>query len=343
MKAVKQMGFVLIAFLVGGIASQAPFAFADSSSSNPLTAIWDSITALGQRQDRLQAQIDDLKLQVENQHDAGTRSISSSEQQQSGSSSDSSIMIESEVSDQPGLTAIRLTTTNYGPSDAFGVKLTFFYNTNLLEVQSISSEQCEKPTRGIIQCYLGTVRANSKPQIMIMANGKAIGAKANLIADISSVTEDTNPKNNHNEYSFIIGDMKQEVIEPSTPSLTSNLTNVNSSNSSSPIPISNDTTMNVGNKTGTEDRQPLSSQQNATQSSPADAQSNESDQTGTSNTGNSTASAGNDTSSSNTTSTSTPPPQQDNNESSSSTRSDEATGNNSTSEGSGTSNSTSTG
>lgn len=198
MNAGKPIAFVMIAFLIGGAASQLPFAFADSSS-NPLQALWDAIGALDNRQEDLQAQIDELRESIENDNVALAADLPSSEP---------SISLELENSEQPDTTTITVRASNSGPDSAVGVKLTVFYEMPLLDVESISEEQCEKLSRGIIECYIGTIEVNGQYPITIVSNAKVIGEESVIVADISSITKDIDPSNNHAELEFVTGDSR---------------------------------------------------------------------------------------------------------------------------------------
>ncbi len=198
MKASKPVAFVLIAFLIGGAASQLPFAFADSSA-NPLQSIWDAINALSNKQEDLQAQIDELRTTIENDRNS---SIVTQVPQ-----SETTIKIELEGGEQPSATIFHLIASNAGPNNAVGVKVTLFYEMPLFEVESVSGEQCEDMSRGIIQCFIGTIGPGEEYPIIIVANARALEEKSSIVADISSITTDTDVSNNHVNLPFVTGEI----------------------------------------------------------------------------------------------------------------------------------------
>ena len=205
MKGSKPVAFVLLAFLIGGVASQVPFAFADSSA-NPLQAIWDAINALSNKQENLQVQIDELRETIKNDHISSTQS--------EGPQSEPSIKIELESGEQSSSTIIHLIASNAGPDKAIGVKVTFFYEMSLFDIKSISGEQCEDLSRGIVQCFIGTIGSKEEYPITIAADAKALNEKSSLVADISSITKDTDPSNNHADLQFVTGEIaRPDVID----------------------------------------------------------------------------------------------------------------------------------
>src|SRR5439155_8506674 len=198
MKGSKPVAFVLLAFLIGGVASQVPFAFADSSA-NPLQAIWDAISALSNKQENLQVQIDELRETIKNDHISSTQS--------EGPQSEPSIKIELESGEQSSCTIIHLIASIAGPGKAIGVKVTFFYEMSLFDIKSISGEQCEDLSRGIVQCFIGTIGSKEEYPITIAADAKALNEQSSLVADISSITKDTDPSNNHADLQFVTGEI----------------------------------------------------------------------------------------------------------------------------------------
>ena len=205
MKGSKPVAFVLLAFLIGGVASQVPFAFADSSA-NPLQAIWDAISALSNKQENLQVQIDELRETIKNDHISSTQS--------EGPQSEPSIKIELESGEQSSSTIIHLIASNAGPDKAIGVKVTFFYEMSLFDIKSISGEQCEDLSRGIVQCFIGTIGSKEEYPITIAADAKTLNEKSSLVADISSITKDTDPSNNHTDLQFVTGEIaRPDVID----------------------------------------------------------------------------------------------------------------------------------
>jgi len=207
MKGSKPVAFVLLAFLIGGVASQLPFAFADSSA-NPLQAIWNAINALSNKQENLQVQIDELRETIKNDHNSSTQT------QLQGPQSEPSIKIELQGGEQSSSTIIHLIASNAGPDKAVGVKVTLFYEMPLFDIKSISGEQCEDLSRGIIQCFIGTIGSREEYPITIAADAKALNEKSSIVADISSITKDTNPSNNHADLQFVTGQIaRPDVID----------------------------------------------------------------------------------------------------------------------------------
>ena len=205
MKGSKPVAFVLLAFLIGGVASQVPFAFADSSA-NPLQAIWDAISALSNKQENLQVQIDELRETIKNDHISSTQS--------EGPQSEPSIKIELESGEQSSSTIIHLIASNAGPDKAIGVKVTLFYEMPLFDIKSISGEECQDLSRGIIQCFIGTIGSREEYPITIAADAKALNEQSSLVADISSITKDTDPSNNHADLQFVTGEIaRPDVID----------------------------------------------------------------------------------------------------------------------------------
>ena len=230
MKGSKPVAFVLLAFLIGGVASQVPFAFADSSA-NPLQAIWDAISALSNKQENLQVQIDELRETIKNDHISSTQS--------EGPQSEPSIKIELESGEQSSSTIIHLIASNAGPDKAIGVKVTFFYEMSLFDIKSISGEQCEDLSRGIVQCFIGTIGSKEEYPITIAADAKALNEKSSLVADISSITKDTDPSNNHADLQFVTGEIaRPDVLD--SKGLSNDLTGANDSQQVEPVVSASD-------------------------------------------------------------------------------------------------------
>jgi len=198
MKASKPLSFVLLAFLIGAVTSQIPFAFADSSA-NPLQSIWDAINSLSSKQENMQAQIDELRATIESERSTVIET--------NGPQSEASIKIEVEGGEKPSSTIVHLIAYNAGPDNAVGVKVTFFYEMQLFGIESMSDEQCEDLSRGIIQCFIGTIASGEEYPITIVANSKVLDEKSNMVVDVSSITTDTEPSNNHVNLQFITGEI----------------------------------------------------------------------------------------------------------------------------------------
>src|SRR5437867_4840829 len=230
MRRSKPVAFVLLAFLIGGVASQLPFAFADSSA-NPLQAIWDAISALSNKQENLQVQIDELRETIKNDHISSTQS--------EGPQSEPSIKIELESGEQSSSTIIHLIASNAGPDKAIGVKVTFFYEMSLFDIKSISGEQCEDLSRGIVQCFIGTIGSKEEYPITIAADAKALNEKSSLVADISSITKDTDPSNNHADLQFVTGEIaRPDVLD--SKGVSNDVTGANDSQQVEPVVSASD-------------------------------------------------------------------------------------------------------
>lgn len=206
MKASRPLAFVVLAFVVGATISQASFAFADDSSTNPFRAIWDAISELQTKTDSLQAQIDDLR---------ETRGGAPAEQA-AARISEPSVVLEVGTG-QPGQMLIQVVARNAGPENAVGVKLSTYYQMSLLNVNFIEGAECSDQARGIIECYLGTLDAGSEARISINATPVSLGRQAVITADISSITEDANPANNHFEATFITSETPVVIPPPVQP------------------------------------------------------------------------------------------------------------------------------
>ncbi|MEM2140871.1 hypothetical protein [Nitrososphaera sp.] len=202
----KPMAFVLLAFVIGATVSQGSFAFADDSATNPFRAIWDAIGELQIKTDSLQAQIDDLKAQ---------RGTVVSAAQTVTKNSEASLGIDV-TAGQSGQTLVTFIVRNAGPDSAVGVKLTAFYQTSLFQINFIQGAECSDGSRGIVECYLGTIVAGSETRIVADATPISLGQQAIITADLSSITDDTNLANNHAESVFTTS-VAPVVSPPVTP------------------------------------------------------------------------------------------------------------------------------
>lgn len=198
----KPLAFVLLAFVIGATVSQGSFAFADDSATNPFRAIWDAIGELQVKTESLQAQIDDLKSQQ------GTTVAA----QTVTKNSEVSLAIDVAGGDD-GQTLITLVVANAGPDSAVGVKLTTFYETSLLRVNFIDGAECSDGSRGIIECYLGTITEDSESRVVIDATPVVLEQRAIVTADISSITDDSDLSNNHAESVFVTS--FTPIVQPS--------------------------------------------------------------------------------------------------------------------------------
>ena len=194
MKAGKPIVFVLLAFVIGATISQGAFAFADDSSTNPFRAIWDAISELQVKTDSLQSQIDDLRTQQGVTTTTADQPITRT--------SDLSLEIEVAGGDA-GQTLVILIARNAGPDNAVGVKLTAFYQTSLFKVNFMQGADCTDGSRGIIECYLGTITTGSETRVVIDATPMVLDQRAIITADLSSITNDPRPADNHAQAVFI--------------------------------------------------------------------------------------------------------------------------------------------
>lgn len=204
----RPLAFVLLAFIVGATVSQASFAFADDSSTNPFRAIWDAISELQVKTDSLQAQIDDLRAE---------RGLAAVEAVATKVSEPS---IALEVGNgQVGQTIITVVARNSGPENAVGVKISTYYQMSLFHVNFIEGAQCTDQSRGIIECYIGTIEAGSEARIAIDATPSQLGQQAIIVTDIASITDDANHANNHAEAVFITSNavVVQTPVAPAQP------------------------------------------------------------------------------------------------------------------------------
>lgn len=207
MKVGGKIAFVALAFVIGATISQASFAFADDSTTNPFRAVWQAISELQTKTDSLQAQINDLKSQ---QASSGPSAL----QQIPERISDLSVATEIGAG-QSGQTLIQTIVKNAGPENAVGVKLSVYYQPSLFQVNYITGEECTDGGRGIVECYLGTLDSATDKTITIDATPVSLGQQASIIADISSITTDPNLTNNHSESTFVIS--ATPVAVPSQP------------------------------------------------------------------------------------------------------------------------------
>lgn len=197
----KLMAFVLLAFVIGAAISQGSYAFADDSATNPFRAIWEAIGELQTKTDSLQSQIDELKEQ-------GV--VVSSGEQIQVNTADASLAVD--VGSDDFQTVIDVVATNSGEDSAVGVKILTYYQMSLLDVTFIDGAQCTDQARGIIECYVGTIESGGEEHITIYATPSQLDEQAIITADISSITKDADPTNNHAELVFITSE-EPEVVE----------------------------------------------------------------------------------------------------------------------------------
>ena len=244
MRSGRTLAFVAIALLVGGIVSQLPSALGDDSD-NPLSALWDAIFDLQSRDEDLQAQIDELRVEGVAPTSAGSELVS-----------DLYAVIKAEVTED-GRTLVHITAGNSGPDRAAGVKVTAFYLMPLFEINSLD-DQCEDKSRGIIECVIGTLGADQEAVVTIDATAKESGEENTWTADISTTTDDADYINNHVTYTFETGSAEPVDVpeddgageepeaepEPEQDSSTSNSTETETEES----PSGNQTSTDTGNE-----------------------------------------------------------------------------------------------
>jgi hypothetical protein len=189
LKTVKTL--IIIVILAGAGLALNPYAFGQESKSAVQT-IWDAIYDLQNKDQKLQAQIDDLKTE------SGPR-------QQIEAPSEVSAEIEIENNPSSEEMEIKVDVNNDGPERAAGVKLTIFYKMPLFDIDSIP-EQCRNLERGIVQCDLGTIEAGDRLQVLISLKPKELGVQTTITADVSSTTEDRIPTNNHLVVDLVTGE-----------------------------------------------------------------------------------------------------------------------------------------
>jgi hypothetical protein len=193
MRLGRTSAFVLLALLAGGIVSQLPAAMADDSA-NPFSALWDAIFDLQNRDDALQAQIDELRaersaLLVQ----AGEPALASN------------LYASIDVEAEDGRTLVHVTAGNNGPDRAAGVKLTTFYLMPLFEINSIDGSLCEDKSRGIIECIVGTLEEGQEYAVTIDATARESGMANTWTVDVSTTTGDSDYSDNHVTYDFETG------------------------------------------------------------------------------------------------------------------------------------------
>lgn len=192
MKIRGPVAFVVVAFMIGATISQGSYAFADDTATNPFRALWDAITELQTRTDSLQAQIDEIK-------ERGV-AVSTGEQVEV-STADTSL--ELDVGSDDFQTLINVVAANSGDDSAVGVKILTYYQMSILDVTFIDGAQCTDQARGIIECYVGTIEPDGEARITIYAMPSQLDEQAIVTADVSSITKDADPANNHAELVFI--------------------------------------------------------------------------------------------------------------------------------------------
>jgi hypothetical protein len=261
MRSGRTLAFVVLALLVGGIVSQLPSALADDSE-NPFSAMWDAIFDLQSRDDDLQAQIDELRAE---------RNALLAQTGEPVLVSDLYAELEVETTED-GHTLVYVTAGNDGSDRAAGVKLTTFYLMPLFEINSISGDQCEDKSRGIIECVLGTLEEDQESVITIDATARKSGEANTWTVDISTTTEDSDYANNHATYNFETGSGEPieipEVVQPEEEQIIED--EISEETEAEPEPEQDDSTSNStstdsgSNSTGTETEQPQESSGNQT-------------------------------------------------------------------------------
>jgi len=256
MKVNRPIAFVVLAFVIGATISQGSFAFADDSSTNPFRAIWQAIGELQTKTDSLQAQINDLKTQQ------SSPSAISSPGQIATKVSETSLALDLS-SGQAGQTLVTLVARNAGPDSAVGVKLSTYYQMSLFQVNHIDGAQCTDQARGIIECYLGTIESGGEARITVDATPVQLSQQAVITADVSSITKDSNPGNNHAETVFVTSQTPVAIPPAQQPTTVPPVEQPSASNQTSteqPAASGGQQQQTVQNQTGTQGQAPPAEQ-----------------------------------------------------------------------------------
>jgi len=191
---------MIFTLLTVGVLLIVPTALGDTSG-DPIAAIWDAIYDLKNRDNILQAQIDELRADNSASNATGLASELSTD-----------VVIES--SHESGGTVIKIAVINDGPDRAAGVRLTAFYKMPLLQIDSIAGGECSNLGRGIVECYLGTIEPGDQSVVTMDATVLESDQETSLTVDVSSTTEDRIPSNNHSVVDFVTaGDGMAEDVE----------------------------------------------------------------------------------------------------------------------------------
>ncbi len=246
------MIFVLLAI---GTLLIVPTALGDTG--DPIAAIWDAIYDLKNRDNILQAQIDELR--ADNIAPNAT-----------GLASELSTDIVIENSHVPSGMVIKIAVINDGPDRAAGVRLTAFYKMPLLQVDSITGGECSNLGRGIVECYLGTIEPEEQSVVTMDATALESDQETSLTVDVSSTTEDSIPSNNHNIVDFVTtGDRTAEDID--NEEYTDDVAETNSTN----VQESDDETQYDQNEDESQSEDTAGSNQTSSESTPNDSSSSE--------------------------------------------------------------------
>lgn len=266
---------LIVILLIGGAAvALLPYAFAEDSK-NPIAAIWDAIYDLQNRDQNLQAQIDDL------------RTTKGAGIEADGPKSDASVAVEVLGGESEGQVLIHITVANSGPDRAAGVRLMVFYKMPLFHINSISGEACSDLGRGIIQCDLGTIESGEELAVTLDADALS-EQETSLTADVSSTTEDLDTSNNRSVIEFAVSASGPVPVENETPTSDNEIgenSNVESNQTSTEDDAQtqeDEQGTTSGNQTSTNETNSTSTESNSNDQSDSDASSdnnaNESEQ-----------------------------------------------------------------
>ncbi|MGH9991489.1 MAG: hypothetical protein ACREAZ_02450 [Nitrososphaera sp.] len=249
---------VLVALMAAVAFVTVPSALGNTSG-DPISAIWDAIYDLKNRDNVLQAQIDDLKVDKDSSSDpAGLASELSTK-----------VIIEN----NPSAIVIQIGVINDGPDRAAGVMLTAFYKMPLLHIDSITGADCSDLGRGIVQCYLGTIEPGEESVVTMDATALESDQETSLTVDVSSTTEDRIPSNNHNVVDFITT-AEGMAEEDENEKRTDDLAETNSTN----LQESDDGTQDDQNKEENQRQESTGSNQTSSESASEDASNSEDDE-----------------------------------------------------------------
>jgi hypothetical protein len=238
----------MLALLAGGVLTQLPPALGDDSQ-NPFSALWAAIFDLQNRDEDLQAQIDELRAE---------RDGLLIESAQSGFASDTYTNIEVEATED-GRTLFQIAAGNNGPDRAAGVKLTAFYLMPLYKINSINDDRCENRSRGIIECTLGTLEAHQESVITIDTFARESGKENKWTADISTTTDDVDYTNNHMTSAFATGGAEpvetpeeQSVLQDDASDVPGAVSEEDSGSSANSTSAETEESQSAGNQTSDE-------------------------------------------------------------------------------------------
>jgi hypothetical protein len=274
MRSARTIAFIILALLAGAILTQLPPALGDDSQ-NPFSALWAAIFDLQNRDEDLQAQIDELRAE---------RDGLLIESAQSSFVSDTYTNIEVEATED-GRTLAHITAGNNGPDRAAGVKLTAFYLMPLYKINSINDDRCENQSRGIIECALGTLEAHQESVITIDTSARESGNENKWTADVSTTTDDVDYTNNHMTSAFATGgvepvetpeEQEQSVLQEDTSDVPGAVSKEDSGSGVNSTSAETEESQSAGNQTSDETGEETVNDTNSTSAEQSeDSQSSE--------------------------------------------------------------------